>query len=122
MGVEDPDEFMVLAERSDELIVRRLAVLDGSFAIVVEAEGYPAEKIELSGAELDDVCAILLRAIDREQAEVGAGLRDQGVEFKGTITGLGGWGARCPRTIPPNIDCIGVPHDTFVRLTAETTL
>jgi hypothetical protein len=86
MGVKDPDEFMALAERSDELIARRLAVLGGSFAIVVEAEGYPAEKIELSGAELGDVRAILLRAIDREQAEVNAGLRDQGVEFKGTIT------------------------------------
>jgi hypothetical protein len=86
MGVKDPDEFMALAERRDELFARRMAVLDGSFAVVVEAEGYPADRIELSGTELEDVRAILLRAIDREQAEVEAGLRDQGVEFKGTIT------------------------------------
>jgi hypothetical protein len=85
MGVKDPDEFMALAERSDELFACRMAVLDGSFAVVVEAEGYPAEKIEVPGAELEDVRAILLRAIDREQAEVEAGLRDQGIEFKGTI-------------------------------------
>jgi hypothetical protein len=29
---------------------------------------------------------MLLRAIDREQPQVDAGLRDQGVEFAGTIT------------------------------------
>jgi hypothetical protein len=43
-------------------------------------------KIELSGAELEDVRTMLLRAIDREQPQVDAGLRDQGVEFAGTIT------------------------------------
>lgn len=38
---------------------------DGSFAVIMEAEDYPAEKIELSEAELEEVRAILLRAIDR---------------------------------------------------------
>jgi hypothetical protein len=42
-------------------------------------------QLELSGAELEDVRAILLRAIDRERAEVEAGLKDQGVQFGGTI-------------------------------------
>jgi hypothetical protein len=86
MGVKDPDVFMALAERADELIARRLAVTYGSIAVVVEAEDYPADKIELLGADLEDVRAILLRVIDREQATVDAGLRDQGVEFGGTIT------------------------------------
>jgi len=86
MGVKDPDVFMALVERSDELMARKIAVLDGSFAVVVDAEGYPAGKLELSGAEQEDVRAILLRAIDRQHAEVDAGLRDQGVEFAGTVT------------------------------------
>jgi hypothetical protein len=86
MGVKDPDVFMALAERADELIARRLAVSDGSFAVIVEAEGYPEERVKLSGAELEDVRVILLRAIDRERVEVDAGLRDQGVQFGGTIT------------------------------------
>jgi hypothetical protein len=85
MGVKDADVFMTLAERADELIARRLAVSGGSFAVIVEAEGYPEERIKLSGAELEDVRVILLRAIDRERAEVDAGLRDQGVQFGGTI-------------------------------------
>ena len=41
MGVKDPDVFMALAELSDQLIARRLAVCHGLFAVVVEAEGYP---------------------------------------------------------------------------------
>ena len=86
MGVKDPDVFMALVERSDELMARKMSVLAGLFAVVVEAEGYPPGKIELSGAELEDVRTILLRAIDREQAEIDAGLRDQGVAFAGTIT------------------------------------
>jgi hypothetical protein len=86
MGVKDPDAFMALLERNDELTARNLAVLEGSFAVVVEAEGYPAGNIELSETELEDVRAILLRAIEREQAEVTEGLKDQGVEFAGTIT------------------------------------
>jgi hypothetical protein len=86
MGVKDPDVFMALVERSDELMARKMAALQGMFAVVVEGEGYPAGKIELSGTELEEVRAILLRAIDREQADVTAGLRDQGVEFAGTIT------------------------------------
>jgi hypothetical protein len=86
MGVKDADAFMALAERADELIARRLAVSDGSFAVLVEAVDYPTAKIDLSGAELEDVRVILLRAIDRERAEVDAGLKDQGVEFGGTIT------------------------------------
>jgi hypothetical protein len=47
----------------------------------VEAEDYPTNKIELSGADLEAVRAILLRVIDRERATVDAGLKDQGVEF-----------------------------------------
>jgi hypothetical protein len=86
MGVKDADVFMALAERADELIARRLAVSDGSFAVIVEAEGYPEERIKLSDVELEDVRVILLRAIDRERVEVDAGLRDQGVQFGGTIT------------------------------------
>lgn len=86
MGVKDPDVFMALAERADELIARRLAVSDGSFAVLVETEGHPEERIKLSDAELEDVRVILLRAIDRERVEVDAGLRDQGVQFGGTIT------------------------------------
>ena len=86
MGVKDPDVFMALLERNDALTARTLAVLEGLFAVVVEAEGYPAGKIELSEAELADVRAIVLRAIEREQAQVAAGLKDQGVEFGGTIT------------------------------------
>jgi hypothetical protein len=86
MGVKDPDVFMALAELSDQLIARRLAVCDGLFAVVVEAEGYPTEKIELSGADLESVRSVLLRAIEREQAEVDSRLRDQGVQFGGTIT------------------------------------
>jgi hypothetical protein len=86
MGVKDADAFMALAERADELIARRLAVRDGSFAVVVEVDDYPTNKIELSGADLEDVRAILLRVIDRERATVDAGLKDQGVEFGGTIT------------------------------------
>jgi len=86
MGVKDPDVFMALVERSDELMARKMAVLDGSFAVVVEAEGYPAGKIELSGAELEDIRALLLRAIDRAHAKVDAGLKEQGVEFAGTVT------------------------------------
>ena len=86
MGVKDPDVFMALVERSDELMARKMAILDGLFGVVVEAEGYPAGKIELAGTELEDVRTILLRAIDREHAEVEAGLREQGVEFAGTVT------------------------------------
>ena len=86
MGVKDPDVFMALVERSDQLMARKMAVLEGMFAVVVEGEGYPVGKIELAGAELEDVRTILLRAIDREQAEIDAGLRDQGVKFAGTIT------------------------------------
>ena len=86
MGVKDPDVFMALLERNDELTARTLAVLEGLFAVVVEAEGCPAGKIELSEAELADVRAIVLRAIEREQAQVTAGLKEQGVEFGGTIT------------------------------------
>jgi hypothetical protein len=86
MGVKDADAFMALAERADELTARRLPVSDGSFAVLVKAEDYPTAKVDLSGAELEDVRVILLRAIDRERAEVDAGLRDQGVQFGGTIT------------------------------------
>jgi hypothetical protein len=86
MGVKDADAFMALAERADELIARRLAVCDGSFAVVMEVDDYPTNKIELSGADLEDVRAILLRVVDRERAMVDAGLKDQGVEFGGTIT------------------------------------
>jgi len=86
MGVKDPDVFMALVERSDELMARKMAILDGLFGVVVEAEGYPAGKIELAVTELEDVRTILLRAIDREHAEVEAGLREQGVEFAGTVT------------------------------------
>lgn len=86
MGVKDPDVFMALAELGDELIARRLAVSDRLFAVTVVAEGYPAEKIELSGPDLEDVRSVLLRAIDRERAEVDARLRDQGVHFGGKIT------------------------------------
>jgi hypothetical protein len=39
-----------------------------------------------AGSDLEEVRAILLRVIDREQATVDAGLKDQGVEFGGTIT------------------------------------
>ena len=85
MGLKDPDACMALTERADELIARRLAVSEGSFAVLVEAEDYPTAKIDLSGAELEDVRVILLRAIDRERVEVDAGLRDQGVQFGGTI-------------------------------------
>jgi hypothetical protein len=86
MGVKDPDVFMALAELSDELTARRLAILDGLFAVTVEAEGYPAATIELSGTDLESVRSVLLRAIDREQAEVDARLKEQGVQFGGTIT------------------------------------
>ena len=86
MGVKDPDVFMALVERSDELMARKMAVLEGLFAVIVEGEGYPPGKIELSEVELEDVRAIVLRAIDRAQAEVTAGLKDQGVEFAGTVT------------------------------------
>lgn len=86
MGVKDPDVFMALAELTDELIARRLAVCDGLFAVIVEVEGYPAAKIELSGADLESVRSVLLRAIDREQAEVDSRLKEHGVEFGGTIT------------------------------------
>ena len=48
MGVKDPDAFMALVGRSDELMARKMAVLDGVFAVVVEGEGDPAGKIELS--------------------------------------------------------------------------
>jgi hypothetical protein len=53
---------------------------------MVEAEGYPATKMELSGADLESVRSVLLRAIDREQAEVDSRLKEQGVQFGGTIT------------------------------------
>jgi hypothetical protein len=86
MGVKDPDVFMALAELSDELIARRLAILDGQFAVMVEAEGYPGTKMELSDADLEAVRTVLLRAIDREQAEVDSRLKEQGVQFGGTIT------------------------------------
>lgn len=86
MGVKDPDVFMALVELSDELIARRLAVSEGLFSIPVEAEACPPEKIALSGADLEAVRSVLLRAIDRERAEVDARLRDQGVEFRGTVT------------------------------------
>ena len=61
MGVKDPDVFMALAELSDELIARRLAVSDGLFSITVEAEGYPSKKIALSGVDLETVRSVLLR-------------------------------------------------------------
>jgi hypothetical protein len=86
MGVKDPDVFMALAELSDELIARRQGILDGLFAVMVEAEGYPATKIELLGADLETVRSVLLRTIDREQAEVDSRLKEQGVQFGGTIT------------------------------------
>jgi hypothetical protein len=50
MGVKDPDVFMALVERSDELMARKMAVLDGSFAVGVEAEGYPAGKNRAVGS------------------------------------------------------------------------
>jgi len=62
MGVKDPDVFMALVERSDELMARKMAVLEGLFAVIVEGEGYPPGKIELSEVELEDVRAIVLRA------------------------------------------------------------
>jgi hypothetical protein len=86
MGVKDADVFMALAERNEELTERRLAVSTGLFTLIIEAEDCPPAKIELSEADLEVVRPALLRAIDREQAEVDARLRDQGVEFGGTVT------------------------------------
>jgi hypothetical protein len=57
MGVKDPDVFMALAELSDQLIARRLAVCDGLFAVVVEAEGIRQRRSNYQGLTWR-VCAL----------------------------------------------------------------
>jgi hypothetical protein len=86
MGVKDADAVMALFELNDQLTARRVAIYEGSFSVIVEPEGYPPQKINLSPTELETVREALHGAIDREYADVKRGLQQQGVQDGGTIT------------------------------------